>query len=279
MFDNLLKIYDGKIITDIKTFDQEKYYYFYNEHGQVFGIAKNLSSNEYQLIKSIYLEKTFYYNDVIAQNFHEYIFENRTFPLADYQKISFFIIKESTNEVMEQVFNLLKDVLGEIVVLKNRDYRIIFYFENTDYDLKDLFITLSDDFGVDFNVHLGFAFYRETAGSDIAKYIYSYMNSSRLTDQPFSTFVDLILQIPAETYHEILTIVKKNVLKNIDSQTVDLIQTLFKNNLNVSQTAKLSYLHRNSLLNRIDFIHKETGLNMQVFNDACVMNLLLNKSL
>jgi hypothetical protein len=234
MFDNLLKIYDGKIITDIKTFDQEKYYYFYNEHGQVFGIAKNLSSNEYQLIKSIYLEKTFYYNDVIAQNFHEYIFENRTFPLADYQKISFFIIKESTSEVMEQVFNLLKDVLGEIVVLKNRDYRIIFHFENTDYDLKELFITLSDDFGVDFNVHLGFAFYRETAGSDIAKYIYTYMNSSRLTDQPFSTFVDLILQIPAgKVFSDIfltlfIDLIKRSVCKIISQPAIKLPNLLLR---------------------------------------------------
>ena len=77
MFDNILNIYKDKIITNVDTFDIDNYFYFYNEHGKIFGIKKNLSTSEYQLLKSIYLEKTFYYNDQLTEKFHKFVLRKR----------------------------------------------------------------------------------------------------------------------------------------------------------------------------------------------------------
>ena len=49
----------------------------------------------------------------------------------------------------------------------------------------------------------------------------------------------------------------------------------FKNDLNVSKTAKDLYINRNSLLNKFEIIYKETGFNLQKFNHACAIYLLI----
>lgn len=48
-----------------------------------------------------------------------------------------------------------------------------------------------------------------------------------------------------------------------DATTREIISVMFKNDLNVSQTSKLLYMNRNSLINKLDSIFKETGLNLQ----------------
>lgn len=50
------------------------------------------------------------------------------------------------------------------------------------------------------------------------------------------------------------------------------IDAFFENNLNISETSRNSFMHRNTLLYRIDKIHKITGLNIRNFTDA--VNLL-----
>ena len=80
------------------------------------------------------------------------------------------------------------------------------------------------------------------------------------------------------TNQEIIKIIKQNVLSKIINQplVIDLINSFFINNLNVSQTAKLLYMHRNSLINKLEQIEKQTSLNIQNFTDAYVMKTLID---
>lgn len=52
------------------------------------------------------------------------------------------------------------------------------------------------------------------------------------------------------------------------------IDAFFKNNLNISETSRNSFMHRNTLLYRLDKIHKLTGLNIRNFEDAVTLLLL-----
>lgn len=275
MFDNILNIYKDKIITNVDTFDIDNYFYFYNEHGKIFGIKKGLSTSEYQLLKSIYLEKTFYYNDQLTEKFHKFVFEEKAYPL-EYERGRFFIINTLQNDINEHLLNLLKDILGEIIILKMNQSQIIFYFDNFGYELKDLINTFSDDTGTEINIHLGPYFNRNIKGALIAKYIYTYSSLPLLHKRNYSTFVDLMMALPQELYFDVIKIIQQMVLSNLDNDLIPLIKEFFKNNLNVSQTAKLNYLHRNSLINKLDLITKQTGLNIQEFHDAWAMNLLIN---
>ena len=59
-----------------------------------------------------------------------------------------------------------------------------------------------------------------------------------------------------------------------DSELKDSIDALFENNLNISETSRNAFMHRNTLLYRIEKIHKMTGLNIREFDDAVTLLIL-----
>ncbi len=60
-----------------------------------------------------------------------------------------------------------------------------------------------------------------------------------------------------------------------DSDMVNCIEEFFKYNLNVAETSRNSYLHRNTLLYRIDKIYHLTGYNLKIFEDAVSFKILM----
>ena len=76
----------------------------------------------------------------------------------------------------------------------------------------------------------------------------------------------------AEIVEKFLTPDAIMVLK--DNELVDSVNAFFKNNLNISETSRNAFLHRNTLLYRIEKIHKITGLNVRNFEDALYFKLL-----
>lgn len=76
----------------------------------------------------------------------------------------------------------------------------------------------------------------------------------------------------AALYTEYLNDSIISVLKDDDLYAC--IDAFFRNNLNVAETSRNAFLHRNTLLYRIDKIHKLTGLNIRNFEDAITFKLL-----
>ena len=59
-----------------------------------------------------------------------------------------------------------------------------------------------------------------------------------------------------------------------DKELIECINAFFKNNLNISETSRNAFLHRNTLLYRIEKINKITGLNIRNFEEAMSFRLL-----
>lgn len=59
-----------------------------------------------------------------------------------------------------------------------------------------------------------------------------------------------------------------------DKELVDCINAFFKNNLNISETSRNAFLHRNTLLYRIEKINRITKLNIRNFDDAMTFKIL-----
>lgn len=59
-----------------------------------------------------------------------------------------------------------------------------------------------------------------------------------------------------------------------DKELVDCINAFFKNNLNISETSRNAFLHRNTLLYRIEKICRITKLNIRNFDDAMTFKIL-----
>lgn len=60
-----------------------------------------------------------------------------------------------------------------------------------------------------------------------------------------------------------------------DAETLSTLDTFFQLDCNVSETAKRLYIHRNTLIYRLDKIKQETGLDVRTFNDAVLVRLIL----
>lgn len=65
----------------------------------------------------------------------------------------------------------------------------------------------------------------------------------------------------------------KTLMKDVDM--IKCIEEFFKYDLNVAETSRNSYLHRNTLLYRIEKIKNLTGFNLKSFDDALTFRMLM----
>lgn len=66
-----------------------------------------------------------------------------------------------------------------------------------------------------------------------------------------------------------------NIPLNFDDETLTTINKFFENNLNVSETSRQLYVHRNTLVYRIEKLQKSTGLDIRTFDDALTFKIAL----
>lgn len=66
-----------------------------------------------------------------------------------------------------------------------------------------------------------------------------------------------------------------NVPSELDDETLSTINKFFENNLNVSETSRQLFVHRNTLVYRIEKLEKSTGLDIRTFDDALTFKIAL----
>jgi carbohydrate diacid regulator len=62
---------------------------------------------------------------------------------------------------------------------------------------------------------------------------------------------------------------------DFDQETLTTIDKFFENSLNVSETSRQLFIHRNTLVYRLDKLQKSTGLDLRVFDDAITFKIAL----
>ena len=62
---------------------------------------------------------------------------------------------------------------------------------------------------------------------------------------------------------------------DFDEETLATINKFFENSLNVSETSRQLYIHRNTLVYRLDKLQKSTGLDLRIFDDAITFKIAL----
>lgn len=68
---------------------------------------------------------------------------------------------------------------------------------------------------------------------------------------------------------------KKGSIETLDHETLFTIQKFFENNLNVSETSRKLFVHRNTLVYRLEKIKKLTGLDLREFDHAIIFKIAL----
>ena len=86
----------------------------------------------------------------------------------------------------------------------------------------------------------------------------------------------LIYQLPIPLCKMFIKeIFKENALESFDEEMITTINKFFENRLNVSETSRQLYIHRNTLVYRLDKLQKSTGLDLRVFEDAITFRIAL----
>ncbi|HPT84828.1 MAG TPA: helix-turn-helix domain-containing protein [Bacillota bacterium] len=190
------------------------------------------------------------------------------------------------------------DIIQNIFPDKNKDY-VISVGENDivlvkemkpGYDPKEIeriaksiADTVSSEFYTKVNIGIGTAVdnikdlarsYKEAQVAlevgkvfDTEKNIVSYENLGigRLIYQLPTTLCEMFLQ----------EVFKRGSLESLDKETLQTIQCFFENNLNVSETSRKLFVHRNTLVYRLEKIRKLTGLDLREFEHAITFKVAL----
>ena len=86
----------------------------------------------------------------------------------------------------------------------------------------------------------------------------------------------LVYQLPTTLCEAFLKeVFQKGPVESMDQETLFTIQKFFENNLNVSETSRKLFVHRNTLVYRLEKIKKITGLDLREFEDAIVFKVAL----
>ena len=86
----------------------------------------------------------------------------------------------------------------------------------------------------------------------------------------------LIYQLPVNLCQIFIDeIFGANVPDELDEETLTTINKFFENNLNVSETSRQLFVHRNTLVYRIEKLAKSTGLDFRTFDDALTFKIAL----
>ncbi len=86
----------------------------------------------------------------------------------------------------------------------------------------------------------------------------------------------LIYQLPTTLCKLFLKeVFREGSFESLDSETLVTIEKFFENNLNVSETSRQLYVHRNTLVYRLDKIEKITGLDLRKFDDAIIFKVAM----
>ena len=95
--------------------------------------------------------------------------------------------------------------------------------------------------------------------------LYGNLGIGRLVYQLPTTLCEMFLQ----------EVFKKGSLESLDRETLMTVQSFFENNLNVSETSRKLFVHRNTLVYRLEKIRKLTGLDLREFDHAVTFKVAL----
>ncbi len=211
---------------------------------------------------------------------------------SDVSRVILLIRSVTSNDV--SAFDVIQNLFPD----KNKDF--IFNISDSDIalvkevksniDLKDLeklarsiSDTLSGEFYTRVNVGIGTVvdnikdLARSFKESQIALEVGKVFDTDKIiVSYENLGIARLIYHLPTTLCETFLKeVFKKGSIESLDNETLFTIQRFFENNLNVSETSRKLFVHRNTLVYRLEKIKKLTGLDLREFDHAIIFKIAL----
>ncbi|MFY9421794.1 MAG: helix-turn-helix domain-containing protein [Bacilli bacterium] len=210
----------------------------------------------------------------IQNKMRKYLFEGGEYPFKE-KNFRFLLINFDNSEDISTVFDFLQELFPDSFPMKEGKDYFLFYFLEPEISFKDLFASISDDFSVSLKVYVSGKI--SVKKPEHFRILHSAFKKF-LQNSPyqFMTNAELIKEIIRTDFKKLKEI-KPAVLNRIseDTQMEKLILAMFENNLNVKRTAETVFMHRNTVIGKLEYIKQETGLNLQKFTDAACLYWLI----
>ena len=212
------------------------------------------------------------FTDMKIKTMYEYLFLGG--PFVDDDKYYRFIIVSFKKGNHKPILKFFNELFHDSFILEIEDNYVLFYKEQQIDDIKNLMLSVMEDFSLPFRV-----FVSSKISSDDPKNFYllykAYCDFLNKDYYAFSSNKELIFET-FQNSRAILKELRPIILNNCynDHQIILIVEALINNDLNISQAANEIYLHRNTVNNKIDLVYQETQLNIKHFSDVLAMYLL-----
>ncbi len=201
------------------------------------------------------------------------------------------LISDTPNKT-DELKNFLEAVSGDgDLIVQYDDNSVAFikkcggedeYQSATDFAFT-MYDSIKEELRIDFVINVGGTVH---SFGDLGAYFqrcglaYSFGRMMAPNDKIYSykeyIMIKMLSDIPLESLSRYLdTLLDRDSAEILeDSELMGTADEFFKNSLNISETSRSMYMHRNTLIYRLDKIEKATGLNLRHFNDALAFRLL-----
>ncbi len=203
-------------------------------------------------------------------------------------------VVEQKKKVESLLFDTMKGVYDNGIkdVVTSVDESHIIYIKtlaktDTYEDVNRIAKTLVDTLSMEAMVHVRVAYgtiidelkdvskcYKEASMAlDVGRIFYAHKDVLAYNELGIGR---LIHQLPYSLCEMFLQeVFQGNAIDQFDKETLATVNAFFENDLNISETARKMYLHRNTLGYRLDKIQKTTGLDVKKFEDALTFKIAL----
>jgi carbohydrate diacid regulator len=291
-FDKLVKdtndkpAVDGLIFTKIKAIRNVQYYVFVEQMGDNTDFVLNLLALYVKDYLTDNIEKTdkeFFFKQILQNDIsgHELDKRNKVFRFDTVAKKTVVTIRTGNvpeYPVSEVLKNLFRDTKNTVITTLDNDDTVMVLAAKEDIEqvLLSAVSTLEEQLMVPVKASIGkyFTLLQDARNSYITSV--KAFDIGSLYSEGYSVYnynnigiARFFHDIPIEQLeHFIEETITSEVYDRIDDETIKTMQAFFENNLNISETARKMYLHRNTLVYRIEKFNKLTGLDVQKFESA-----------
>ena len=296
--DNEIHIIDGCTFLCLKSHVQTTYAVFVEGTDEEATKFANLCCVSLETIKQFYDEKfdrSNFIKNVILDNILPgdiYVQARELHFTGEATRVVLLVRTEGRNDasVYTVIQNLFPDKAKDFVIsINENDVAIVKEVKSgTDpRDLEKLARSISDALNTELYVHalVGIGTAAETI-RDLAR-SFKEAQIALEVGKVFDTektiigydnlgIARLIYQLPTTLCEMFLReVFRRGSIESLDPETLFTIQKFFENNLNVSETSRKLFVHRNTLVYRLEKIKKITGLDLRSFDDAIVFKVAL----
>ncbi len=282
----------------IRDEEQPTYVFAIHKASEHVLIAGRLCVRQFEHLIQAYksrLDKNRYYQNLLLDNMLLVDVYNQARKLGidtDVRRAVFVIQpkQESDNLVLETMKGLYATGTKDFVTSVDENHIILVKtLQNTeDYrELNHIAKTIVDTLSAEAMVSIRVAYgtivseikevsrsYKEASMAlDVGRIFYSERNILAYNELGIGR---LIHQLPYSLCDMFLKeVFDGKAIEQFDEETLSTVNLFFENNLNISETARKLYVHRNTLVYRLEKIQKITGLDVRTFDDALTFKIAL----